>query len=293
MNYVILAIIGWAIFGIVSVIEKFLLDKPLNNVVVYTFYTGIFSIIPIVAFSPFIRIHSFGHLFFDLLCGFIFVIAQYFLFKGIMTGDISEVIPVTGAFTPIFSLIILNYGFGIALTRQQFIAFVLLVLGTFLISYRYGKFNKNIIWPLISALFLAIYYSLVKKAFAPFLDNYSLVRMGTFVGALFLLGSPAVRQGIKDMTKTVKKSTSGLFLTKEIAAGGGFVLLNYAISVGNPAIANALQGFEFVLIFALALIFSRYFPNVLKEQTDKKSVIQKTIAIIILFIGLLILETAK
>jgi len=293
--YLYIALLAWSMFGAVSVIEKFLLDKPINNAAVYTFYTGVFSAFTLVLFGPFARVSSWPHVLFDLSCGVIFLIAQYCLYRAIMQDDISRIIPITGAMTPIFSLLIVNYGLHLGLSKPHYIAFALLVLGTFMISYQHGKLAKKLTWPLLASFFLAVYYSLVKSAYTPFKENYAWVRAGSFIAALVMFAVPEVRQAIRGTTSGIKASkarnaTSGLFISKEVIAGLAFIILNYAITRGNPAVVNALQGFEFAVILVLVIIISNYRPDILKENSSRGLLLQKFLAIFILVAGLAIFE---
>ena len=297
LNYIEIAISAWVLFGIVSVLEKFLLDKPINNSTVYTFYTGLFSIFTVLLFAPLARIQSSQHLLFDLSCGLLFLIAQYCLFTAIMRDEISRVVPITGALTPVFSLLAVNVAFHLSLSVWQSVAFVLLVLGTFLISFRHGNWSGKLLWPILASLFLGVYYSLVKGAYTPFSANYAWVRLGSLIGAAVMLVHPEVRAEVVKITKSIgrKKTgaqTSGLFVTKEVVAGAAFIVLNYALGApgSNPAIANSLQGFEFVVVLALVYILTKYFPKIIKEKIGRAELIQKILAIMMLFGGLIILE---
>lgn len=296
MIYIYIALLAWALIGAVSIIEKFILDKPVNNAAVLVFYTGFFAVFTMIIFAPFARFSTWPHILFDLACGLIFLLAQYCLYKAIMQDDVSRIIPITGALTPLFSLLIVNYGLHLVLKRGELVGFALLVFGTFAISYKKGAGTKKLLWPLLASFFLAVYYSLVKNAYTPFLANYAWVRAGSFIGALAMFAVPEVRRAVAGLTAQIRKSksrnsTSGLFITKEIVGGLAFIILNYAITKGNPAIVNALQGFEFAVVLTLALIISNYRPDILREKNDHRLLFQKFAAILVLVCGLAILQS--
>lgn len=290
MNYIIVALIAWVLFGLLSIVDKFLLNKPIKHPNVYTFYTGLFSLFAMLLFLPFARYVGLRHFLFDILCGIIFLLAQYFLFVSVFKNDVSEVVPITGALIPIFSLIFVNFGLHIYLTNFELLSFIFLVLGTVLISYNHGKLGKNLWPPIVSSVFFAAYYVMVKVAYTPFASNFAYVRMGSFVASLFMLLSLNTRKGVFKLGKKPGKTTSGLFVSKEILAGVAFIILNYAISFGNPAIINALEGVEYVTIFVVAIIFSVYFPKILREDLHKSVLMQKIAAILLIAAGIIFLQ---
>ncbi|MDB4939946.1 MAG: hypothetical protein JWO40_371 [Candidatus Doudnabacteria bacterium] len=292
MDYILLATLAWVIFGVVSIQEKFLLQKPLKDPNVLAFYTGIFSIFVILIFLPFARFSSWTHLIFDLTAGIIFFIAQYCLYHALKEGEVSEVVPITGALIPIFSIIIVHFGLGTYFYSNEWIALALLIAGTILISYKKIKRSKNlIIYAILASLMFAVYYSMAKLAYTPFKTNFSFVRIGSFLAALIIFLIPEVRASIKSNAAHIKNKSSGLFITKEVLAGVAFVVLNYAISIGNPAIANSLEGFEYVFIFLVIFFGGRHLSKTLSEHYDREALIRKFIAIILIFAGLIFLNT--
>ena len=292
MSYIILALIAWALFGLLSLLDKFLLNKPIRDDRVFTFYTGFFSIFAILLFLPFARVKSFEHVLFDIFCGFIFLVAQFFLFRSISRGEVSEVVPITGALVPVFSLISAQYVLGLHLNTFELIAFILLVVGTVVISYRKKMSTQNLLYPILASIFFAIYYTAVKKAYVPFEENFAFVRLGSFIGSLGMLLSSEVRSSIFRTTHKVKNATSGLFLTKEVTGGLAFIILNYAISKGNPALINAMQGVEYVVLFGFALALSRKFPMLLHERGQGHVLARKFLAILLIVTGLMFLQFA-
>jgi drug/metabolite transporter (DMT)-like permease len=290
MSYILLALIAWFLFAVLSLLDKFLLNKPIQDDRVFTFYTGLFSIFVVLLFLPTTRIHSLNQVLFDIFCGFIFLVAQFFLFRALSKGEVSEVIPITGALVPVFALISSHYALGLNFTRNESIAFILLVFGTILISYRTKIKKGNLLYPILASIFFAIYYTAVKKAYVPFSENFGLVRLGSFVGSLLMLFSSEVRSSIRRTTHRVKNTTSGLFLTKEIAGGLGFIILNYAISKGNPALVNALQGFEYVMLFIFALLLSKKYPMLWHEHGEGHVLVRKFLAILLIVGGLVFLQ---
>ncbi|GAC1412048.1 MAG: hypothetical protein NVSMB66_0070 [Candidatus Doudnabacteria bacterium] len=292
MDYILLALSAWVIFGVVVLIEKFLLQKAsMENPDVLAFYTGIFSIFSVLIFLPFAHFTSVGHLIYDLSCGFLFFFGQLCLYRAMKQGGVSEVVPITGALIPIFSVLILNYVFKQYFYRNEIIAIVLLILGTILLAFKKTSFRKLILYAIASSLLFASYYSMVKFAYTPFKSNFAFVRLGSTLAATLLFLEPEIRESVfATKHHSNKRKTSALFVSKEFLAGAGFLILNYAISIGNPAVVNALEGFQYVLIFFGALVLAKKFPLAFNDVYNREEIVQKFIGMGLIFGGLIFLN---
>ncbi|MBU6447813.1 DMT family transporter [Patescibacteria group bacterium] len=291
INYILIAAIAWITFGVVNLIEKFILIKPLRNPIGLAFYTGIFAIFPVIIFLPLARFSSWPHIIFDIFCGVIFFIGQLLLYQALFSGDAGEVIPVTGSLVPVFTLIISLFALHLNFTFKEVSAIALFVCGTFLLSEPKHFMNKRIMGDAIAAsLFFALYYSLIKIAYTPFEANFAFVRMGSFAAALPILAVGSLRRQIFVKQPDRGRKLSGLIVTKEILAGLAFIALNYAISIGNPAVANAMQGVEYAFVFLAALFLTEHGPKILKESINHETSERRFLAIILIFIGLIILQ---
>lgn len=288
-DYIVIAISAWLVFGIVSILEKFLLQKPISQPKVLAFYTGIFAIFPYLIFAPLAKYTNPAHLIFDLASGAVLFASQYTLYHALKNGPVSEVIPITGALTPIFALLLTRFGLGIFLFNSEIVAIILLALGTFLISYHEKIKSKTVLkYAIASSVAMAVYFVMVKVAYTPFTENFAFVRAGSIIAALSLLLSPAFRKELVQTKIMVQSQASALFISKEVLAGIAFMVLNYAISVGNPAIVNAAQGFEYVFIFAIAFILAKKF-KMLQEYHNPRIIFRRLLAIILIFLGLIVL----
>ena len=57
------------------------------------------------------------------------------------------------------------------------------------------------------------------------------------------------------------------------------------MSLVSVTIINALVSLEYVFIFILGILFSMWFPKIIKEKNDTRTIIQKAVAIVIISIG--------
>lgn len=304
MLWLLLAISARFIEAGVVILDKILIKNTAFKPLPYLFYTGILSIFTvglIIPLSYFIK--SFGVFYLpgfylillDFLAGFIVFLALYFLFVALNRAETSRVMTLTGSLVPIFtfglSLIIISETF----TRDHLISFLLLVGGSFLIAYSYSRFRVfgALKYTIFSSFLWAAYFVIMKKAFE--LQNFTTVifwmQTGIFIATLLLLSSATLRKNIFGAGRSAskKKSHIVLFIADKILARIASFMNIFAVSIGSVVLVNALEGVKYAFVFLIAIILSLTIPGVLKEELDFWAFFQKSIAIILIGIGVFIL----
>ena len=186
---------------------------------------------------------------------------------------------------------------------HELVAFVFLVSGGLLISARKNakcslfelkKYScaKNTEVGILAALLFAIFFVFADYIFERqgFISGFFYTRMGGVLGALLLLFIPIFKRMISGSGKTIDKKTGSLFVFNKTLAGVAFLVLNYAIFLGNPALVNALEGVKYVLVLIIAFFLSKKIPTIVKEDTSFLVGLQKVLAIILIFIGMFLLS---
>jgi len=315
-----IAITSYFINAGIYIADKFLLSKKIHSSITYAFYVGIWSVfnIALLMFDPWLP--GFRELLIDLLAGALFLVTLIFWYKALHQSEATRVVPIVGALTPIFSFlfsyVFLNHG----LAERQLLAFFILINGGILISIKHTRFwllkevwnsvrnifgnvlgpiharyrptRRLIINSVTSALFFAIYYVLIKYIYAsqPFIGGFVWSRMGTFLGVLLILFVPDWRRLIVKHQKGAKTPKNlFFFLSVRIVAALAFIMLNWAISLGNVALINSLQGTQYVFLFFLVLFISAKFPKILKEELGGGVLLQKIIGVMLIGAGLYML----
>ena len=318
--WLIPAITSYFINAGVYVADKFLLSKKIHSSITYAFYVGIWSIFNIflLYFDPWIP--SLRELGIDLLAGMLFLVTLIFWYKALHQSEATRVVPIVGVLIPIFSFlfsyIFLNHG----LAERQLLAFFILINGGVLISVKRTRFwalkevwasfrnifgdvlggihaqyrpaRRLIINSATSALFFALYYVLIKYIYQnqPFIGGFVWSRMGSFLGVLLILFVPDWRRMIVKHQKGAKTPKNMIFfLSVRLLAAVAFILLNWAISMGNVALINSLQGAQYVFLFFIVLFLSARFPKILKEELGGGVMLQRIIGISLIATGLYML----
>src|SRR3989338_8666332 len=302
----------------VYIADKFLLSKKIHSSIAYAFYVGIWSIfnIGLLFFWPWLP--NLRELILDLLAGLLFFTTLFFWYKALHQSEASRVVPIVGALVPIFSFILSFVFLGETLSQQQLIAFIVLICGGVLISIKHTKVylyqkvitrvreivgdiigevparfqptGRLIINSVAAAVFFAAYYVLMKYIYLhqPFIGSFVWSRLGSFVGVLLMLLVPGWRYLIFKQQQGAWKLPKNMlfFLAVRLLASAAFIMINWAISLGNVAIVNALQGVQYLFLFVIIVLISNKYPKMLNEQLGGGVLLQKLIGTIMVCLGL-------
>lgn len=317
------AILSYLLNAGVYVADKFLLSRKIHSSIVYAFYVGIWSIgnLFLLIFDPFVPQTT--DLILDLSAGFFFLFTLIFWYKALHQSEATRVVPIVGALTPIFSFIFSYLFLGSQFSAQQFAAFTVLIVGGLLVSVKHTKvhhigqvFNrvKNIygntlgefgaemrptrrliLNSIISAICFAAYYVFIKYIYShtgqPFIGAFVWSRVGSFLGVLAILLVPVWRTRIIESKTAAKRTPKQLafFLIIRLAAALAFIMLNWAVSLGNVSLINALQGTQYAFLLLIILILAAKYPKFIDEELGKGIIMQKLLGIILVALGLYLL----
>jgi len=222
-----------------------------------------------------------------ILSGATFFVGLMFLYKSIKESDVSVAatqVGTTGAiFTYIFSIIILKD----TLSPANSLAFLFLVLGIFLL----GKTEKHIfVSSILAGVLFGISYVLLKLSFnvSGFVNGLFWTRMGFVGSALFSLAFRHVRREVSLIFRSSSGRSKLIFVSNKLLAGAGFIVLYFAINIGNVSLVNGLLGIQFLMTFVLVLFLSNKIPSI-REKMDRMTLAHKLSGISSVLIGFLIL----
>jgi drug/metabolite transporter (DMT)-like permease len=331
MLWFFIAFVAYFLNALAAVVDKTMLKKEstVGTPVTYTFSIAMFGALLMIIFLsvsifvPSLQIGFPGYyiFFISLVTGGVNIWALLLIFSALKKDDASRVSPMVGGLIPIFVLVLAWYMLGEKLETSQYVSFIFLILGTFLIaldfqekgfvSWLKNKFHlkkkikmphiRKTIWLALPAAFLfAVMNVLTKHVYTQvnFVDGFLWTRLGAFVAVLFLLFSFKNREEIRQSFHHEKKSqrqkkndkkTAGRFLVGQVSGGLGSLFLQYAIFLGSVTLVNALQGVQYGFVFLIVALLTLFAPKILKEKISREIVIQKLVAICLIGIGLFIL----
>lgn len=295
MFWILLVIIAQAVNAVVTLIDKDLVTtKKIERPVTYAFYVGLMSI-AVIFILPlgWISLPDLRVVYLSLLSGVIYVFALLFLYKSLKISEASDVSPVIAAITALAS-------FGLAPiflndpgspSGALLIGFVLLIAGTFVMSYfRFSM--RSLVFLMISGVLFGASSVFTKDLFmvTNFWNGFFWSRMANVVGVLLFLLIPSNRAAIFGNMVSSSGGTKLTVVLNKIIAGAAFLLILYAIKLGNVAVVNALAGVQFAFLLIASLFLSKKFPEYIHETIKNKKVLaQKLLATATIIVGLVFL----
>jgi len=297
MLWVFIIVSAYLILAINSLVDNYLLLGP-PNPKSYAFYVGTLGIIALILI-PFVgfSVPPVSQIFISLLAGIISVLALYFFYVGLEYFEPSRIVAAIGGLLPLFTFILVSIYSGrlIFSGGKEILAFSLLILGSFLITFEKKKrisLNSFRI-SLIAAFLFALGFVLMKNVYLnqPFWSGFMWMRIGGFLTGICFLFTKEVRKEIFGRKSTFTKKTGVIFLFNQSIGAGAFILQNLAIALAGmnylPFI-NALQGIQYVFLFLLIFFLTKKFPKISEERFNKEIIIQKIISICLICLGLIV-----
>jgi len=318
MTWFFVAIASYLINAGVYVADKFLLSKKIHSSITYAFFVGIWSIFNFVLLPFGWYVPSFNWLVVELLAGALFLLTIIFWYKALHQSEATRVVPIVGCLTPIFTLLLSVLFLGEGLSQRHFVSFSVLMVGGALISVKqtqvfflsrvvtriqevlgsihasYRPTRRLLINSTISAFLFAAYYVLMKHIYLhePFLGSFVWSRLGTFLGVLVILAVPTYRRSINEHRSSAKKQTNvAFFMAVRLLAALAFIMINWAISLGDVAMVNVLQGVQYLFLLIIVLFLSIKYPRIYKEELGSGVITQKVVGVVLVSLGLYILTS--
>jgi transporter family protein len=279
-------------WSIANIIDKTVLTKwvrkPLIPIIISGFIWSILSII-VYLVSGFSYLLSFN-IFLAILTGIFTILLYFFYFKAMQIQEASRVVPLA-YLSQLFILIMAAVFLNEVLTPLKYLGIFLLVIGAILISVKnFSKisFGKAFWWMILAAGFSAVNVILTKHLLnlADFWTIFGYKGIGMFVGSI-----PITYLYFGELVKTTKQYGKKVIIAMSVSeslTALGILFSIIAMSIGYVTLVNALFSVQpfFVLLFTVLL--STFFPNILKEEINKSIIFLKVLAIILMFIGIIL-----
>lgn len=291
MNGIILAVIAQVIIGISLIVDKtFLKEKVAGNVFAYVFWIGISNFFAIFV-APFDFVNpGFWPGFLAFLAGVFFFLALIFYYKALEGGEASSTLAVLGGFTPLATILASTIFLQEKLNIIELFCFLILTLGGFLMFLAdFRNFKKVYIWILLSAICFGLTNALQKVGYdeSSFLTGYGIMKFGTFAATLSLLIVPTWRKQVFERTVSTENKNKIYYLANRSAAGIASVALSYGIKLSHPALIEATSGVKYAIVFLIAFVLAKKWPQILKENFSTKVLILKVTATILIMLSVL------
>lgn len=296
MSWFLVAILGYFFFGLVFVLDKFILTKSLPKPSVYTFYSTVFAL-GVFVLLPFgvEWLHGFDWLW-AVLAGLGFGFGLWTMYLAVKSGEASHIDPFLGSLITVFIFVFSQFLLGEFLPDSQVAGVVVLIFAGLLLSYeksrKHNGFHAGFLWAMVSALCFAVFHVGSKYIYGhySFLTGLVWIRGVSGMVGLFLLFSPTVRSSFKrqkhiEKKTMAKKHAVSIVVVDKVLGLVGFLLIQYAVALGSVTMVNALIGVQYSFMFLLIYLFTRFLPKVFNEYFTKREMLVEVIAIVLVIIG--------
>lgn len=297
--WAIIAIGGHLANGAAFVIDKSLLTSSFKRAGTYAATVGALSALALIVL--FFGAHlpaSVASWAWIATAGITFILALWAFFSALAAGEASRVVPIVGSLIPILTFLGTSTVLGERLSRLQGIGFGLLILATIILAGGAAKSRLSQRargMAVLSASLYAISFLAIKIGYETegFTTTFGISRAFAALTAIAILciDRKALAEikslfARKDPKKGVSRMAAILILVGQTLGAIGFILVQYAISLGSAAIINALQAVQYAFLVLVAFTFAKHAPRLLGEDLRLPTVIRKSVAILIVAIGL-------
>jgi len=283
MLWLLITILSYFFFALVSLIDRYLLTGPLPHPKVYAFYVGMLGLLALVLVPLGFYFPGIENLFWSLLAGAVWILATYFLYLAIYHNEVSRVIPAINGLLPVltyFILVITSFEKG-------------------LIDWKYLlPLLQDLKFPLMAAIFFAFGFLLMKRVYLtqPFISGFIWMRLGGVLTGLLFLVLGNIKETVFQKKPITQKKVLLPFIFAQVFSAGAFFLQNYAVVLARldqiPLI-NALEGTRYLFLLGLVFILAKKAPHLLKEEMEGRVLKQKLIATLLIIIGFAFLASLK
>jgi uncharacterized membrane protein len=302
MNWFLIALIAPILWSITNHIDKHLLSKYIRGnavgaLMIFSSLIGLFLLPFILIIQPNVLNISSFNAFLIIINGIIYILAILPYFYALEKDEASIVIPLFQVI-PVFGYFLALIFLGESLTLQQILASLLVVLGAIIISTETNnlKFKFQVFWLMILSSFLIALNGLIFKIVG-IQEDFWTTSFWEYVGfvlilVIFILFFKSYRNQFLSMFKKNPISTLSLNGLNEIFNIVAKMIVNFATLLAPLALVWTVNNLQPFFVLLIGILLTKFFPNFNQEKIDKKTIIQKIFAIILMFTGVLLMNQA-
>jgi drug/metabolite transporter (DMT)-like permease len=279
------------IFGFTTIIDKLMLAKRLSSFsyfvtfvppafvysicVLFFFPTNLFSIPSLIAFAA------------GLISG-----GGYFLYAISIRKEEASRISALTSLSPAFVAVLAVFLVNEIFSAKSYVGIVLMILGAALISYKRNNVKRIIPFSLIFILIaINLSYSLDQTFAKISLDEISfwpflmMFMFGRFVGVIPGFSISSARRKCFSEIEKLERNFGFALAVVSISWTVAIILFFYAASLGPITLVSTISIISPLFTLVFATLLSKYFPEILEEEIDRKTLVLKLFAVLLIFIG--------
>jgi len=291
MDWLIFTFVATVFWAVGVVIDKYIITKHMQDALSYQLLYTITEA-PILLLLLFTSISfTFPWSLLGIVAGFSLYPGIILYFKAMAIEEASRVISLWYT-SPILVLLLAYVFLEEKLSLLSYFGIVFLVLGAMFISYRKEKGKKAVMSPalgliLASGVVFAGYEVLTKYVLGA-IDYFSYLFwnfIGTAMVGFSLFCFTKIRGNFLTDIKRMSRTVLSWRILNTSLSLIATVFYYIAISSGPVSLVSAASSLEPFFVFAITLMLSLSVPRVLKEETGRRVVMIKALAIVLIVVG--------
>jgi drug/metabolite transporter (DMT)-like permease len=301
MNWFIIAILAPLFWAVSNFIDKFLISKYFKSdtgtLVMYSSLIGLPIAILIAIFKPEVLYLNLITAILVIFNSFLFLLYLFPYFKALSKADASIVVPLF-QMIPVFSYFMAFFLLGESLSLIQIIGSLIIILGSIGISLKIDgkrtRLKKDVLFLILLASFLVALNSLFFKFFAIDVSFWVVSfwqYLGFFIfGLILFVFVKSYRKNFLSSFERNSVSIIRLNIVNEVFNISALIILSFATLLAPLTLVWVINGFQPIFAFSIGIVLSLIYPHLIKENLDKKVIIQKIFFILMILAGAYLLN---
>jgi uncharacterized membrane protein len=292
VDWFFLSLVGASALAVTGVIDKFILGKYVRNPLAYLAALVVIQQILIVAIPAYF---GWGFVYpqtlYALAAGGCQVILWAAYLLALQVEETSRVAAMVFVF-PVFVFLGAFLFLGETLAAKDYAGGVLLVCSALLISYRPTQrggpaiFSPAIRYMTVFWVFTAA-YALAAKYLLAFMNEWHLIlwsSLGSLLAVLPFLWHEPVRKEFEEYFRRGPFLLSALLADElfDFLGRGAFI---FAYAAGSVALVSSVAALQPFITLIYVIFLGLLVPGILVEELDRKTMVLKTIAILLIVVG--------
>ncbi len=303
MTWFLYALIGPILWSLVNVADGFLVnenkkgDHPVGSLVIFSSLIGIFASITILFFTNGLFVISLSDKFILLSTGLVNIGWIILYLYALNEDEVSAIVP-WFLTIPVFGYILSYFMLGETLTSREIFGGLIILFGAGILVFKTDENQKikiklkTVMYMLPSCILAALWSVLFKfvATDAGFWISSFWEYLGLGIaGVLLFLLVKKYRVGFLSMIKTGGKKIMSVNIISEVATIFGNLATNFAILLAPVVLIQLVSTFQPIFVFIMGIVGTLFFPKIINENISKRNILHKTIAIIVMIVGSIII----
>lgn len=230
-----------------------------------------------------------------VLAGFVGVFVSLPYFYALSNQEVSRVMPMwqfSSLFVLMFSAVFLSE----VLSVKNYYGFALMFLAGLILAVekveKSPKFNKTMLVVIAASVFWAATLTLTKFFYLSedFWNGFFWIGVGHLLGAVLLLAFPKNLSHLRANLMLMSKKSFSLLASSTFLTFFGQLSFLFAIKSGPVSLVSVVGSAQIAILFIMTIFLSYFFPKILKERTDRKTLLTKSAAIALMLVGIFLLN---